>query len=112
MNKQKIRNVLLVSICLLNSFNAMADPKIKRDRDEIMAIREAKRVTGGGLLISTDHDWTNWDVNILKGCILYEIEVSHRTGKVSSKHTKDYCDDVDALRKMHQQAHQYKMTHR
>ena len=73
---------LAAALLLTSSLAATAEPQRIATDDEQNAIRMAKRISHGGLLVSTDKDWFNWDVNILSGCTYYRIEVSHSTGQV------------------------------
>ena len=69
---------IIAALLLGSSLVASAEPQRIADKDEQHAIQMAKRVSHGGLVVSTDKDWFNWDVNILSGCTYYRIEVSHQ----------------------------------
>ena len=62
--------------------------------------------------VSTDHDLTNWDVNILRGCRLFKIEVSHFTGEVSSIKEVNHCGNGEKLRELRAQAKTFARTAR
>ncbi|MDO4433173.1 MAG: hypothetical protein Q4B82_01140 [Alysiella sp.] len=108
----------LVSIALLaclfsGSLNAYAQddeaPKRQpRNPEEQRAVRIAKTATGGGQVVSTDRDWNNWDVDILRGCLLFEVEVDHETNQVVSRtHDDSACHDRAKLIELREKARRY-----
>ena len=101
---------LAAALLLTSSLAATAEPQRIATDDEQNAIRMAKRVSHGGLLVSTDKDWFNWDVNILSDCTYYRIEVSHSTGQVSSVKKDKLCGNPEALRELRAQAAEFRRT--
>lgn len=101
---------LAAALLLTSSLAATAEPQRIATDDEQNAIRMAKRVSHGGLLVSTDKDWFNWDVNILSGCTYYRIEVSHSTGQVSGFKKEKLCGNPEALRELRAKAAEFQRT--
>lgn len=110
---QSLTRLVLSSLLLAGSLNAWAADEIEIiSPEERQAINIAKMGAGGGRVVSTDHDLTNWDVNLLRGCTLFKIEVSHSTKRISSRKIVSYCDDAEAVAKLRAKANEYARTHR
>ena len=101
---------IIAALLLGSSLVASAEPQRIADKDEQHAIQMAKRISHGGLVVSTDKDWFNWDVNILSGCTYYRIEVSHSTGQVSGFKKEKLCGNPEALRELRAKAAEFQRT--
>ena len=106
--------ILLFIIALISGSLPAAAENVHREIEakEQNAITKAKRAAHGGQVVSTDHDLTNWDVNILRGCRLFKIEVSHFTGEVSSIKEVNHCGNGEKLRELRAQAKTFARTAR
>ncbi|XXQ67745.1 hypothetical protein ACKLNO_08945 [Neisseriaceae bacterium B1] len=113
MKSNLVSRLVLTGALLASSLNTVADSQIVvRAPDELRAIAVATRAVASKQVVSTDKDLTNWDVNILKGCWLYKVEVSRTDSKIVSKDYTNYCGNVDKIRSLRAEAREYSRTHR